>query len=155
MGIDDIILNREMCDRLYENVLVNTRVSPVHIPFEGKNQQKILVAFDTNGKLKKDDKDLLHNLMKACHLTMDDIALVNISEQEESVSDIIQRLHIRKAIFFGLPALSINLPLGNEEEIVIVHENCSFISTAPLGTLQNNVEKKKALWTALKLMFRL
>ncbi len=153
MGIDDIILNREQCDRLYENVLINTEISPVQIPFEGKNQKKILVAFDTNGKLKKEDKDLLHNLMKACHLAMDDIALVNMREQEVPVSDIMQRLHSRNAILFGIPALGTNLPLGNEEEKVISHETFSFISTAPLSTLQNNVIRKKALWEALKLMF--
>lgn len=155
MGIDDIILNEELCNRLYEKVLVNTAISPVHISFEGKNQKKILVAYDQSGKLKKEDREMLEKLLAACQFSVDDIALINISTTELTIAKIIEHLHTTKAILFGIPSLSIGWPIEDVEEKITVYNNCTFLRTAPLGVLNKNIEKKKALWTALKGIFQL
>lgn len=155
MGIDDITLTPELRASLYENVIVHTEISPVHIPYEGQNLKKILVAFDKNGKLTKEDRALLEKLLTACQLTFDDIALVNIHSTEFTIAKIVDHLHIKKAVMFGVPMLSFALPLEDSEEKVITSDHCAFLRTAPLGVLDKNVEKKKALWMALKVMFQL
>ncbi len=161
MGIDDITLSPELCERLYENVIVNTAQKPAQKPekpvslsFEGKNQKKILVAYDV-AKLKKEERDMLVKLLAACQLSTDDIALVNIHITELSIAKIVEELKIANAILFGIPSLSIDLPLDDKENIVIDYNRCAFIRTGPISVLNNSVEKKKALWMALKTMFRI
>lgn len=158
-GLDDITLTPALAHNLYPNGITNPdatgrkQVPPV--TFKGENKQHVLVAVDVTGDLKTQDQVLLDNLLKACHLAMDDIALVNIRDQEATVPDIITQLKPVKCIFFGVPSLSINLPLGEAEESVIIYDDKLFIKTSPLSALQNQVSKKKALWSALKNMFDL
>lgn len=155
--LDNITLSQDLCSHLYENGVTNLDFSTIKkkqpLPFEGKNLQRILIAIDVPKQLKNEDRILLENLMKACQITMDDIALINMAEQECAISEIISHLEIQKAIFFGIPSLNIDLPIGNSEDSVIIYDNKTFIKTSPLSSLQNNVGKKKALWSALKNMF--
>lgn len=157
--LDNITLSAAFCNRLYKNGIVNLNtkerktVSP--IPFKGNNAKNVLILIDIGGELKKEDQTLLENLLTACNLSMDDVALVNMSEQEATLSDIIKRLSVRQGVLFGVPALSMDISFTGSEETLLYYENKTFIKTLPLTALQNHVPKKKALWAALQKMFDL
>lgn len=156
MSIDGIILSPELRSRLYQNNITNLK-NPVekrkiNIPFTGENKRKILIVYDAT--LNSEDRGLLDNLIKACLLSKEDIALVDFKDQEATIPEIVAELKIQKAIFFGLPALSVGVALKDEaEDKVIEVENVSYLKTAPLGSLNKNIPRKKALWMALKSMF--
>lgn len=156
-GIDGITLTSELCRRLYPGGIINLDFSlpkaTPNVVYQGKNNRNILIATDVSPALKKEDRAFLEKLLKACELTADDIALVNIGEQEVPVSGIINQLNIKKAVFFGIPSLSIDLPVGDKEDTAVIYDDKYFIRTAPLSSLQYDVAKKKALWHALKNMF--
>lgn len=158
IGIDNITLTPALCSQLYKRGLVNPdhKTAPKKdISFTGGNQKHILIGIDVPKELSKSDRELLNNLMLACNITMEDIALVNIKDQEDPLSAILTRLKTQKAIFFGVPALAMDISLGDKEETVLFCMNCTMVKTAPLSALHNNVQKKKALWGALKNMFEL
>lgn len=156
MSIDDITLTPALRRRLYKNNITNltTPVAKKHtqIPFKGLNKRHVLIAVE--GKLKKEASELVQNLMKACQLSMDDVAFIDAREQEASLAEIIERLRIEKAILFGIPTSDSGLPFDEEEKIVH-HHGCSFLRTAPPETLKSNEPKKRALWNALKMLFEL
>ncbi len=156
-GLDHVVLSSKLCKELYKSGVVNLEPPAIEenktVPFEGANRRHVLIVYDA--RLKREDEELLQNLMKACGLNMDDVALVNFREQEISIADILNELETEKALFFGIPSLSINLPLDDVEEKVLELEDRLFLKTAPLGALHKNVEKKKALWLALRKMFDL
>lgn len=156
-GIDSIELTSELCRRLYSNGIINldfsARKTKPELIYKGKNNQHILVAIDVSTGLKKDDQSFLEKLLKACELTMDDVALVNMKDLEVQLSEVIRQLQIKKCILFGIPLLSIDLPIGSAEETAIIFDDKYFIRTASLPSLQHDAAKKKALWHALKNMF--
>lgn len=158
-GLDNIVLDGALCSQLYKTGLTNldftAKETVAEVHFSGQNKQQVLVAVDVHGALKAEDESLLKNLLKACQLTMDDIALVNVQEQETSVEDILRQLSIKKALFFGIPAGTANLPIGNTEDKVIIYDQKYFVKTLPLSALQHNESRKRALWGALKQMFDL
>lgn len=157
LGLDHVVLSAGLCRELYTNGIINLETpastKETSVLFEGGNARRVLIVYDA--RLKREDEELLENLMKACQLTKDDVALVNFREQEDSISKIMEELEIEKAIFFGIPSLSIGLPLEVAEEKVLELNGSLFLKTSPLGALHKNVEKKKALWGALKKMFGL
>ncbi len=157
-GIDSISLTSELCRRLYPNGVTNLDFSAPKtkpdIIYRGKNNQNVLVAIDVYPALKKDEQEFLEKLLMACELTMDDIALVNIRDWEMPMSGIINQLTIKKCIFFGILSLSIDFPIGDKAETVIIYDDKYFIRTSPLSVLQKDPAKKKTLWHALKNMFK-
>lgn len=158
-GIDHIQLTPSLCSLLYAEGIVNPDLKPTekksHMAFLGANQKNILIGIDVPKELKSTDEELLNNLMQACNITMDDVALVNMKDQEMPLSAIFSQLKIKKAIFFGVPALAMDISLGEKEETILYCMDCTIVKTAPLAALHNNVNKKKALWGALKNMFDL
>lgn len=156
-GLDQVVLSSELCERLYKTGIVNleppVKKADPSIPMEGGNHKHVLFVYDA--RLKREDEELLNNLLKACRLELNDVALINFREQEISIEEILNRLEIEKAVLFGIPALSIKLPLEDAEEKLLKLDDRLFLKTAPLGALHRNVEKKKALWVALKKMFDL
>lgn len=159
MGLDDIQLDVQICSKLFPGGLVYDTIPKApeskKISFDGKNLNSVLVLIDENHKLKTEDADLLNNLLKACQLTQDDIALVNLGDQEAVISEILNFLKSEKAIFFGIPFSTIDLNISDEEDKILEAGNCKLIRTLPLGSLQKNTDRKKALWKALKELFEL
>lgn len=158
-GLDDIVLDSQLCDRLYKTGIINLEFKESErlpeIPFTGKNGKQVLVALDTRHPLSGVEEDQLQRLLGACHLTSDDIARINVQEQEAAMEQILRQLKIKKALFFGVPAGSIGLPIGNTEDKVIIYDNKYFIRTAPVKALMHDEKRKRALWSALKDMFDL
>lgn len=158
-GIDNIQLTTDICLKLYPEGITNLKIkiaeSAESFAYKGKNKKNVLIAIDTDGDLRKEDQQLLDNLLNACLLTPEDVALINMREQEISLSFMLKRLNIKKSIFFGIPSRIVDLPLPDSEESVIVYDNMFFVKTSPLSSLYDNVKKKRALWKALKDMFNI
>lgn len=156
-GIDGIVLTSQLCRGLYPDGIINLDYNmPVTRPavvYKGKNNENVLVVTDTSLRRGTEDQAFLEKLMAACGLTIDDIALVNIREQEVPLSEVTDQLKIRKCIFFGVPSRSIDFPIGEKEDTVMIYDDKYFIRTSPLSSLQYDIAKKKKLWHALKNMF--
>ena len=157
MGLDDIQLTSQLCANIYSNGLVidnmKTSVPENKIAFKGKNLKSVLVLTDVPGQLKTEDVHLLENLLKACQLTEEDIALINLPDQPITVSEIFNQLKIKKALLFGIPTLSVDLDIPDMEDMVLNSGNCKVLKTLPLYALQKNTQRKKTLWLALKSLF--
>ncbi|MCW5915377.1 MAG: hypothetical protein KIT66_12320 [Chitinophagaceae bacterium] len=158
MGLDNIILPIQTLQKLYPSGIVNAekKITPiVNISFKGDNRKHVLVLTDTQGDLKQSEKELLKKLIESCKLTPEDIALVNLADQPVAVSDIIAQLKIKKAIFFGVPFAAIKLPIEDSDDKLLTANNCTIVKTVPLSTLQYDVNRKRSLWHALKILFEL
>ncbi|MCO6496122.1 MAG: hypothetical protein J5I50_00530 [Chitinophagaceae bacterium] len=158
MSIDNIILPFNTIQKLYPTGIINLEkkiTTDKKILFKGKNHKHVLVLIDIVGDLKATEEELLNNLIKACKLTIDDIALVNLREQEVSVPEMIAQLKTQKAIFFGVPHGAIKLSVKDADEQLLQAADCTIVKTLPLSNLNNDIERKKALWSALKQQFNL
>ena len=156
MSLNDILLSPDLRQRWYKNHITNTDKPLVKkqtpILFEGQNKRHILIAME--GKLKKEEKELVDNLMKACRISMEDVAFVHYKEQQASLADILEKLSIQKAILFGLPVQAPGLA-WKEDEKIVQHGNCSILITSSPGLLRQDEIKRRALWVELKVMFGL
>lgn len=158
MGIDDILLPGSVIEKLYHNEVVNLNFVPPSekkIPYMGKNLRNILIMYDAPKGLNKEESEFLDKLLAACKIKSEDIALVNLNEQEDEISDILSRLKIRHAVFFGIAQRAIGLDTEDIDETVITNGQLQFIKTLPLNRLNTDIQKKKALWTSLQLLFNI
>lgn len=158
-NLDNLTLHPFQRQLLYPNGITNIdyteKKAPAPIKYIGKNKRNILIGIDIHGELNAQDKELLNNLLKACGLGMDDVALVNLNKQEAPFPEILKRLKIENVILFGVSIMATGLSLTDAEEKLMTLENRIFLRTIPLHALNRNVGKKRRLWEALKELFEL
>jgi len=150
---------------LIEGVITNdtkaqTQAKELHtrneFKFLGNNEKKVLVIVNNPGVdyLPEDEMQFLTNMLNACKLSINDIAIVNVSgSNHSSYKEITQLLETRIALLINTEAATIGLPLDFPHFQVQPFSNMTFLSFPSLSDIKNDQLQKSKLWVCLRRIF--
>jgi DNA-binding protein YbaB len=153
---DDII---ELFDEFYfidepSIKRVKENENPIKINFEGGNNQRLI--FIHEGEFSVQDKDMLHKLIhNAMKLTMEDIAIVNVTQNEGiKLEDVINIMKPERAIIWGTGGWSkAFLPALNLYEISSTN-GTNWLKVDSVEKFHDNVQLKTALWNGIQALLK-
>ncbi len=174
MSLNDIQLPKLVIAEIYARVLVEPgdiknqsepdlaeSGSPVaRSPYLGQNRKNILVIVYYPGEefLPAKQLEFLTSILKACHLILDDIAIVNPKEQK-GLSGILTEFNPGSVLSFGSKHMFTSLIKDPEYFNITASGGMKIIFAPELEWLsQKNNEAKDhrfALWQSLKQLFRI
>lgn len=148
---------------LYPRTLVQPAVksrpaavaAPAVIPSLGNNSRKILLVISNGQAAYLDDSafELLGNLLGACRLTMDHVALVNTARGPVDSASLFTQFSPEKIILFGDPLDE--LSVGHEKNKPWKEAGRGLLLTDSLEDMQREVQLKVPFWKALQKFFNL
>lgn len=167
MSLDKIQLPAFLYQPIFKNNLVIIQSkNPVEslkkeeskISFLGGNEKKIIfIGKDNQNKFLGDNQmKFLNDLLKACSLTMADIAFVNFCENNAfTYHDLNAQLSPKKVLIFGVNATELDLPFTIPFfQVQSFHDQIYLISPS-LEEIQLNKELKKQLWNCFRKIFNI
>lgn len=172
MQLNQIRLSTDLLQALYASTLVlpeerapssngeQAEKEEVSISFLGKNQRKFTVLVHNPNELYLPDDSLqfLGSVLKACQLTIADVAIVNMAKTPVTMAGIRQQLSPSIIIAFGSKAVAEGFPAGNLLSAGI-QGDLRFMQAPELEVLnqQGDAVKpvKKLLWESLKQMLEM
>ena len=135
---------------LFQKVLVDLK--PVN--FRGNNNQKISIIINDPGNEYNEHQPFLSGILKACKLSLNDIALVNHANTEhQDHKSICETLKPKIILLFGVTPEVIQLPFNMPEFQKQSYSNRIYLSAPSLKEIENNKELKQKLWSCLKQIF--
>ena len=166
MSLDIIKLPPIIIQNLYKKSLVLSNDYPatdIEIPnvtaslsMLGNNKQRILILVANNESLYLPDEELtfLTDILSACKLTIQDVAILNIYKNENnSYAFITKALLVDKILLFGIKTSEIMLALELSNYIIQSYNNQILVAAPPLSILKNDKTEKTKLWHLLKQLF--
>lgn len=161
MDLNHIQLSGTQLADLYRNQLVSdgkTETTPavsipeaiIEIPFKGKNRKHFLWLVDiaSHPFLSDADFQFLTQVLEACKLNIEDIALVNLNQSNTTTTALIAQFQPEIIIASGL-----NKQLDgftNEYYRVSKYNHIFYLSTGTLEEVREDKSKKSKLWIGLK-----
>ncbi len=125
----------------------------------GDNNKNVTVIIKNSevAFLPEEEFSLLSNILKACNLTMADIALVNLAQTPVHYTEIKKQLNPSHLLLFDLSTSDIELPFSIPAYQLQAYDRCQLLVSAPLRMMLEQTmkakEEKNKLWNALKKMF--
>jgi hypothetical protein len=164
MSLDNIQLTPIIWQNLYKHALIQEKKiqasEPIantnSIPFLGNNNQRIVLLVRDDQAIYLSDASLkfLLGILSACKLSMDDVALVNLSKQKSITHDLIHaQLQAEKILMFDVAPAELKLPLQFPRYQVQRFNNQTFLSAPALTMLEQDKAEKLKLWNSLKQLF--
>lgn len=164
MSLDNIQLPAIVIHDLFKDSLIalNTEqtvpVSPNAATFMylGNNQKKIAIIVSDKEAiyLSEDSLNFLMGILTACSLTMADVSLINMAQNEGlSYTDITEKITVEKIILFGQGPSVIKLPLEFPNYQLQNYNSQVYLSAPGLVTLSTDRAEKAKLWACLKQLF--
>jgi hypothetical protein len=184
MSLDDIKLSPFLVKKLFENSLIDDGVSstsvsnaetakdeekPISdkinvtkkgnfdtIKYLGKNVKNILLIVDEKDHafLGDDELSFLMNILNACTISMQDVALVNASNNANVVyENLNSQFEPRIVLFLGTEPQLLNFPVQIPQYKIQAYNNQQYLCAPSLQKLASDKEEKKKLWLVLKVMF--
>ncbi len=153
---EDIFLVKEVVsgDHELKNVFsVDTdhgSTPPTPTPlYRPKHKVVILVK-----ELNPTDSELLGKILGAVQLTLQNVEIIEMGKNKDlNLSHIFTQNSVSQLISFGVMMSEVNLMLRLTPYQILESKGIKFISGVSLTDLQNDIPKKKLLWSALKEMF--
>jgi hypothetical protein len=143
-----------------EPVVVNLpskkiKVHPEKAPilYKGKNKKKVLWIVNETAQAFLDDADFefLSQIVTACKMNMDDIALVNMAHINTTIADVVEELQASVVLLCGIEYN--HLPVKTDEYMIYPFNHQQYFIADSLKELRNDKAKKTKLWLALKAIF--
>ena len=184
MGLDNIKLSPFLMKELYENNLLENEKTQSRISIEekakdiastsftnktnieiseaekikylGKNEKYILLLVNRETHAFLDDEALnfLMSILNACKLSMQDVALVNVHNDENAIFEKLNnQFNPINIVFFDTAPHLLNFPIKIPLYKIQKYNNQQYLCAASLASLSQNKEEKKQLWGCLKDMF--
>jgi hypothetical protein len=167
MELNGVQFSIEQLAELYTGTLVvsatstpptvskSTSVAAPAIPVKGKNKKGVLwlVQEPDHAYLNDADFEFLSQIVSACKMNMEDIALVNLAQIQKTINEVADALQPSVVILCGVEYQQ--LPFKLEEYIIYPHARRNYFLADRLEELRNDKAKKTKLWLALKAMFSL
>jgi hypothetical protein len=184
MSLDDIKLSPFLVKKLYENSLIDDSIiatsignaetakdekKPISdkinvtkkgnfeaIKYLGKNAKNILILIDEkeHAFLGDDELSFLMNILNACSVSMQDVALVNASNNGEVVYENLNTQFVPSIVLFlGTEPQLLNFPIQIPQYKIQAYNNQQYLCAPSLQKLSSDKEEKKKLWMLLKVMF--
>jgi DNA polymerase III psi subunit len=121
--------------------------------FEHKNAQALSTLVVFNEAEKKDDLlELLHNILSAAKLSVDK-QVHTLSVTRNNAYSFIQmqsKAGFEKALLFGVTPADLGIHLDLHLYQPLPFQGCNFVLADKLADIQQDTNKKKALWSCLK-----
>jgi hypothetical protein len=168
MSLNNIQLPPVTLVNLYRNNLVSgdpetgttTAVKPEKTKgpgFLGNNKKQIAVIVDYSDAAFIPDEQLLFltNILTACKLSLDDIAIINFNKANCSYKQLQDICKAKTVLLFGLNAENISLPLKFPNFQVQLFDGVNYLSSPSLEIIEKEKPQKSQLWSALKKLFQL
>jgi hypothetical protein len=184
MSLDDIKLSPFLVKKLYENSLIDDGISSASIgnaeiakdenlsfaektnvtkkgnfeaiKYLGKNAKNILIIVDENDHafLGDDELSFLMNVLNACNVSMQDVALVNASKNAVVVyENLNEQFEPNIVLFLGTEPQLLNFPVQIPQYKIQQYNKQQYLCAPSLQKLLNDKEEKKKLWLVLKVLF--
>lgn len=164
MGIDNIELTSSICQSLFSDKLVDTKspgtsdtdLKNNDIAFLGENRKKIifLVNNDREKYLSSEELKVLDNLLIACKMKMEDIALVNFYPFRDINYEILtEHFGAKYILIFGISCSQLFLPFNIPDYQIQKFQEQIYLFNPPFRDLLTNKNAKMELWNCLKKMF--
>lgn len=141
---------------------INNHPDGVMLKYLGGFSKKISIVVAEHFQPHISDGDLafLGKLLQACHLSLNDVAIINVVSNSALSNKLWQLMPSEKMIIFDVEPGSIGLPFFSPNFKVQPWNDCLFLTAPSLQDLQEGpAEKllllKRKLWDSLKKMFSL
>lgn len=131
------------------------------IKYLGQNKKNVLVIANDPEAAVINDTNLtfLTNVLKACSLSIKDIAIINTCEQDISFSVIKEQLDAQTILLFDVEPSVIRLPFSIPYFQVQKYAGCTILSAPAFGILNQPMQQsrllKSQLWISLKQLFNI
>lgn len=133
--------------------------SPDKISYYGENQKNVVIVVNQPDSINLNNEDLtfLTSILKACQLSIADIAIVNIAKQQATFTEIKEHLVALKIVLFDVEPSFIKLPFMIPLFQVQKYADSTIMLAPALSALnkpdgEGRVLKTK-LWNSLKQVF--
>jgi hypothetical protein len=164
MSLDNIQLPAIVIHDLFKDSLIalNTEqavsVSPTTATFTylGNNQKSVVVIVNDEDAIYLSDNSLnfLLGILAACNLTMADIALINMAQNNGlAYTHITEKITAEKVILFGQGPSVLKLPLEFPHYQLQNYNGLVYLSAPDLVILSTDRAEKTKLWNCLKQLF--
>lgn len=163
MSLDNIQLSDQTCAILFSHNLIEDQASNVNevsdekikIDSLGANHKHVLfLVNDRSCKFLPDEEmELLTNLVSACKLSMDDIALVNFNSNRFSYLQFMEQFHSQKILVFGVSNSELELPFDIPHFQIQPFQEQFYLTAPSLKDFLTNKALKKELWMSLQKLF--
>lgn len=179
MGLNDLQLSPEIIARLYPSSLIatdssvsdqtlkpgnmapvkKTKVEPASeaaLKSLGNNHKNILIVVNYTELVHLPDEELsfLTNMLAACKLSLDDVAIINQNNYKEtSYKDVLNRFQSRNVFLFGVDPLAFGLPVSFPHFQVQNVAGCTFLFAPSLKENRTDKLIKSKLWLSLRSIF--
>jgi hypothetical protein len=136
-------------------------VEPVAISYLGENKKKvsIIVNDPQSVHVKEEDLSFLTNILKACYLTLADIAIINHAAQTVDYENLKRELSPDKILLFDVDPSTIKLPFLVPAFQIQKFDNTTIMVAPPLHLLNQTSQEarllKSKLWLSLKQVFNI
>ena len=160
MSFDQVKLDPYILARIYnqpiipgeKTVAVTAPAAPPEVKYLGENQKNIALFIQNEGEAYLNDElfNLLTNILNACKLGMQDIALINIAHYPAmSFTAWTSAVQFKQAVIFGIPPSAVGLEDFPSYQIISAH-GCQLLHSDPLLLISQDKVLKGKLWMALK-----
>jgi hypothetical protein len=126
---------------------------------ENKKNVIVLVAEPTVPFIKDDDLSFLTKILKACSLTLADIAIINTHNNLISFDKLTSELKAQYILLLNVEPASIKLPFNMPHFQVQQFSKCTIISAPSLSSMvietPESIALKRQLWVSLQEAFGL
>jgi hypothetical protein len=124
----------------------------------GGNQKNILIVVknDTVVHLPDEELEFLTNILKACQLSLDAVAIVNTNNApDEGYKEYAKKFSSKIVLLFGIEPVSFDLPVNFPEFQVQSLNNTTFLYSPSLLECRTDKLLKSKLWVCLQRIFGL
>lgn len=164
MSINNIQLNPQLCRILFTNHLINEQltienaeiIENATIASLGGNSKKIIFLINNseNSFLSEEEMDMLNNLLTACKITMEDIALINYHQNVHlKYEELINQFTPKKVLIFGVTPAQLGLPFHVPFFQLQKFQQQIYFLSPSFENFLTDTALKKELWTGLKKLF--
>jgi hypothetical protein len=140
----------------------NEPVGPTgNLRYLGENKKHIAILVHDGDATFLNDGDLLFltNVLKACNLTIGDIAIVNAFNQSLSYDNVSQQLSPVSVLLFGVDPAAINLPFSVPDFQPQPFSGCTYLKAPALAGINQPTADgkmfKTKLWMNLQKIFEI
>lgn len=168
MSLNNLILTPSLMKQLYHNslyqnkntVFVSNADNAIEsvFKFTGKNQKNVLVVVNYTDVPTITDEDLsfLSQLLKACQLTLADVAIFNFNKYDaHHFSQIFDYFKANNVLLFGITTADFGFPFQTLTYKLQNHNQINVISSHALSEIKEDNTQKSKLWAGLKQMFNI
>ncbi|MES2517200.1 MAG: hypothetical protein V4585_03765 [Bacteroidota bacterium] len=133
------------------NNIQNTAIVEVILPNYYQPKRKVIILLNN---LNPTDNELLTKILSAVKLDLQSVDVIELDKTNGvDLSQIILQKSVNHVISFGIVLPKVKLEIALTPYEIKEKEDIKFIFSDALTDLQNDIPKKKALWSALKAMF--